>query len=158
MKKIFLFLSLALLGNISCTANQSIPFYMYEKSEKDMELLKEAAAWFGYDANFYFHNTDKNYGYGTVHISLVNKGRNGLSGLSSKSLGCRRIAWSEPNVTVIAHELGHTLGLDHVSDTENLMHKSGKTRTGTDIKGWQYEQVQKSLNLLCACTPKRECN
>lgn len=62
--------------------------------------------------------------------------------------GCRRASWASPDAEVIAHEIAHALGLDHVNDTANLMAPSG---TGTALTEAQGATMEREAGVLLRC-------
>jgi hypothetical protein len=62
--------------------------------------------------------------------------------------GCRRASWASPNAVVIAHELAHALGLDHVHDRRNLM---APTASGTALTAEQRATMEREAWRLSAC-------
>lgn len=62
--------------------------------------------------------------------------------------GCRRASWSTPDAEVIAHELAHALGLDHVSDRGNLMSASA---SGTALTEAQHATMEREAWRLSTC-------
>lgn len=78
---------------------------------------------------------DHRYGAITVDVHSAN-GR--VAGRELQSIGCARIAWSEPDPLALAHEIGHTLGLQHVDEPGNLMHPFA---LGDHLDGWQMDHL-----------------
>jgi hypothetical protein len=62
--------------------------------------------------------------------------------------GCRRASWASPDAEVIAHEIAHALGLDHVDDRHNLMAPSG---SGLDLTSEQHATMEREAWRLSAC-------
>lgn len=55
------------------------------------------------------------------YVDLV-KGREHVLGRMLFGDGCRCVVSATPMPNILAHELGHCLGLDHVDDPKNLMY------------------------------------
>lgn len=54
---------------------------------------------------------------------------------------CAKEAWAESDVIVVAHEIGHLFGLEHVDDGENVMHVDDND--GREfVEGVQLDTVQ----------------
>lgn len=62
--------------------------------------------------------------------------------------GCRRASWASPDAEVIAHEIAHALGLDHVDDPHNLMARSG---SGVELTEAQVATMERQAGVLLAC-------
>lgn len=69
-----------------------------------------------------------------------------LGGLATVR-ACKPRVWSMDSHLVLAHELGHVLGLRHVADPNNVMHLSPGTETTPD----QTERVHRHAYRLAAC-------
>lgn len=69
-----------------------------------------------------------------------------LGGLATRRACIPRV-WSTDSPYVLAHELGHVLGLDHVSHPANVMHQTA----GRQVTDLQTERVRRHAQLLAAC-------
>lgn len=64
--------------------------------------------------------------------------------------GCRRTVEAPNEPIVLAHEIGHALGLDHVDDPANLMHPY-VGRDTVELTHEQHEALSDELSSLQAC-------
>jgi hypothetical protein len=62
--------------------------------------------------------------------------------------GCMQLTWACCNYRVIAHEMGHALGLRHVPDPQNIMHHA----SGHTVEAWQVEVVHRHAKRRRGCT------
>lgn len=88
--------------------------------------------------------------YGAIMISAVAEGGD-YAGEATDRNGCDRTVWSEPRGVILAHELGHALGLDHDDDPANLMHRY-VGRDTIELTPDQEHDLEHELWLLNTCT------
>lgn len=61
--------------------------------------------------------------YGAVSVYLYQEAQDGIVlGESAGFMPCGSSLWSTMEPQTLAHEIGHSLGLEHVDDDANLMH------------------------------------
>ena len=92
----------------------------------------------------------RRWGYGVINVEIVDTGDR-TAGLHVPMGPCRQYNRATPRLAVVAHEVGHALGLDHVDDRYNLMHPSGSDTL--ELEQWQLEQAYDGASLLAACIP-----
>lgn len=64
--------------------------------------------------------------------------------------GCRRSLETPNDAPLMAHELGHVLGLDHVLDPANVMH-AYVGRDTTQVTDHQHETMSATIERLARC-------
>lgn len=89
---------------------------------------------------------------GAVSVILTDRGAadpDGSDWLAGKAFrrACRPVLWASDDVYVIAHELGHVLGLDHVSDPDRLM----APIPGTEVTAQELDIVERHADRLASC-------
>lgn len=88
-------------------------------------------------------------GHGAVTLSIVTDG-GPYSGEAIDRDGCRRSAWAEARPGIVAHELGHTLGLAHDSRPRNLM-RPRIGRGDVELTAGQRRRMSVDVAVLNAC-------
>jgi hypothetical protein len=84
---------------------------------------------------------------GSVTIDLVEVAEGEPKGRTMIRSGCQRALRSPHDSMILAHEIGHALGLEHVDDTGNLMHADG----GEWLDDWQVDDLLTDARKLSRC-------
>lgn len=87
--------------------------------------------------------------YGAITLDLIHtadrvRGRSGGSGI------CSPWAWAEPRTVIVAHELGHVLGLDHRDDAGALMYPSPDAYA-LELSDAEMDEIERGGNRLVGC-------
>lgn len=132
---------LDLLGLVAMAvcACATIPIH----TDADTELVGTAAARLGLEPEYLAE------AQGAIEVEIVPK-RHYHHGEAVDRKGCRRKVVSTADTAVLAHELGHALGLGHVDSPDNVM----TPHAGDDadrLTAAQRRGMAASLALLRAC-------
>lgn len=137
------FLTLALSG----CASAHLDVVLYDtraKPEGGQALVDDACAYLDLSCDV----VDERYG--AVLVVLVDRGKHGtdIVGQAVDKFGCRRTVVSVDSPRIIAHEIGHSLGLKHVDDPARLMHKIDP---GEDVTEHELHKVRRAAGYLDMC-------
>lgn len=90
--------------------------------------------------------------YGAIKIDFVDPHPDeDICGVSLDDDGCSRLIRSARHEVVVAHEIGHALGLEHVDDQTNLMYQGA--RENVSLTEDQLDTVAWNAGLVDACVP-----
>ena len=93
--------------------------------------------------------------YGSVYVEFMEAGQGEYAGMKAPHGQCRRYIRTEPDGVLLAHELGHTLGLHHVDPDDhpsNLMNPIVGS-DNTHLTQAQRDKITQEAALLEACRP-----
>jgi hypothetical protein len=117
----------------------------YQRVVAVVDLVEEAAAMLDLDVEF---TTSR---HGAVDVTMVVPTGVPPFGWSDSGIGCRRDASSVMNPVILAHELGHALGLEHHHDPDNLLHYMLTPVSAYDVTDDQRADVRSSAAVLMGC-------
>jgi hypothetical protein len=115
---------------------------------RERELLDEAFGFWGYEYELVGPGAAV-ASYGAIEVSLVDLDDAPVDGYHAPPTPCRRAVWSSFDPEVLAHELGHAFGLEHVDDRENLMHP--RRPRGQEVTDAQWDDSGAAVGRFLAC-------
>ena len=95
--------------------------------------------------------SDPDHDYGTITIELVDPAPPEELVVRGSTAGggtCSPSMWVEPDAKLIAHELGHALGLEHRHATDGLMLA---VRPGLELSDEEMDEIERGGNRLVGC-------
>jgi len=117
------------------------------ENSKYEQMVREAVGLLGYNTRFVTRSR------GAVKIELIPVEGLHFTGreLTDEESRCFRSGWAVPFAAEnVAHEIGHMLGLEHVSDENNLMSPNGERR-GAQIFFNQMDTIDFNIDELGGC-------
>lgn len=89
--------------------------------------------------------------YGAVTLDLINTSDHVLG--RSGGTPCAPWAWSVPRTTIVAHEIGHVLGLDHVDEDadEYALMQPSPDEGDFELTDDELDKIERGGNRLVGC-------
>lgn len=120
-----------LLALSACAQSSGIPVHF--EQEPGEALVLEAEEILGFEL------VETETSHGSVVIRFKPEPDGGLFGRFEGAEGCSSSLWSVENPRVLAHEVGHSMGLGHEDDEANVMSESWD---GRKLEIWQAERME----------------
>jgi hypothetical protein len=114
------------------------------EGSKHEAVVREAVAILGYDVRFVEPRR------GSVVLELADIPSGPITGRALVMRGCFRAAWAVPRTHIIAHEVAHALGLEHVDADGNLMQRTAHP-DNTDLEPFQQAELDRNVLQLWRC-------
>lgn len=128
----------AVLALAGCSGPVGVHVYDPEPSDAS-ELVSDASALLGVPLEL----ADG----GPIRVEFISS--DGTIGGRTYMRGrCLSILRAPRSPEMLAHEIGHALGLDHVDAAGNLM---TRTAAGHDVEGWQIDAMQEAADRMSRC-------
>jgi hypothetical protein len=147
--------TLVLLTTLAgCSGDHSIPVHLSSPgaTPEKVQMVRDAGELLGWGIAF----QDEKYGAATIDVHQVGNGEH-ILGVALLRRRCLRVAWANKDPWVIAHELGHLMGLDHVSDPDNIMFRIKRPGNDCDsipgeyLEDWQVDKIRERNAILLSC-------
>jgi hypothetical protein len=142
-------LVLGFLGALLLTGcYTSLPIFAPSLQPGDLEIIDEAAGMLGMPWE------RRRRARGAVLVLLVDNLDDQQRGFADTprphEVKCHRYAISERDPFVLAHELGHTLTLQHRDDPDAIMHPQV---SGDEFSDDEFDRMDRSARALAICNP-----
>ena len=136
---------LLLFGLCACELEPLTVYLANDAPEHAADEVRAAGAILGLDIEVH---PSRGITPSGIYLETQNELWDGYAGRALFRTECYAVIRALPDRGVIAHEIGHALGLEHLERFDNMMHP---THMGLELEPWQQEIVDENAEAMRKC-------